>query len=188
MTVRVYHFDEQLVMSNGQQATTDITRILLKALPGSLQVIKAHEANDRRGTDWWVERPRGRFVGVDCKVRATDWAAKPPGRRRDDLALETWSVVEASKIGWTLDPTKQTDYILWLWQDSGRWVLIPFPFLCAAFLHHQREWTRRFQVARQATPQSQGTYHSECCFVPRPVVWQAILDLYGGKPREGAGS
>ena len=38
-----------------------------------------------------------------------------------DIALETWSVIEKLKIGWTRDLNKRSDYVLWFWLDTKRW-------------------------------------------------------------------
>lgn len=117
-------------------------------------------------------------MSVDCKVREKDFAKL---KGWDDIALETWSVVEKEKIGWTRDTVKQTDFVLWLWKDSGRWLLIPFQMLCKVFIENWRQWTKQFRTERQYTP-THGGYHSECVFVPRRIVWERIYRLYSGAP------
>jgi ribose-phosphate pyrophosphokinase len=54
------------------------------------------------------------------KVRDEDWAFKPGRNAADDLALETWSVIEKQVIGWTRNQSKMTDYVLWFWRDRRR--------------------------------------------------------------------
>lgn len=167
---RSYEFSERLAMSHGVAAELDIRAILLGNIPGALATHPAHQENDRTGTDWWVEHASGRHLSVDCKVRDEDWAAK--AKPQDDLALEIWSVVERQKIGWTRDSRKRCDYVLWLWKDTRRWVLVPFAMLCAVFTEHVDMWRQQYRCAQQFT--SDGGYHSECVFVPRRVVWAAI--------------
>jgi hypothetical protein len=90
-------------------------------------------------------------------------------------------VIERRKIGWTRDPSKRTDFVLWHWQDTGRWCLVPFPMLCKVFGEFCPAWASPgsgYRRARQFTPD--GRYHSECVFVPRQVVWDAILERFGG--------
>lgn len=172
-----FSFNERLIMSAGVSASPDVADILLQNIPGALQVRKAHETNDRAGTDLWVEMAHGRFLAIDTKIRETDWLAQHPDE--DDLALETWSV-DRRVIGWTRDPNKRTDYILWYWEDTGRWCLVPFQLLCAVFTEHWREWSQTYRTAVQGTSAAWGRWKSQCVFVPRAEVWRAIYRRYGG--------
>ncbi len=177
-----YDFDERVVMSEGVQADADVEVILRSSpLQGVIGVRHATPNEDRHGTDWWVDRVNGRSLSVDVKARSPDYAL----RGHDDLALELWSAKatawEGGRIGWTLDPRKQTDYILWLWQESGRWCLVPFPLLSAAFKVHYDEWCR-YRHAEQTSHRAGRTWVSECVYVPRVIVWRAIYDLFGGAP------
>jgi len=172
-----YSFDRQLQMSQAAASGRDVAAILMQAIPGAVAVYRAHRSNDRHGTDYWVEHIRGDHLSVDLKLRAEDWAAK--AEPADDLALETWSVVEQQRIGWTRDATKRTDYVLWLWQDTGRWCLVPFAMLCGVFQEHWQAWAAQYGTREQFTPEF-GGYHSQCVFVPREVVWEAIYRRFGG--------
>ncbi len=179
-----YEFNERLNMSQGVSESRSVESILKENIPSALTVHQAHFANDRNGTDWWVECEAGKFLSVDCKVREKDFLKL---KGWDDLALETWSVVEKEKIGWTRDTSKQTDFVLWLWKDTGRWLLIPFQMLCRVFRDNWKRWTSEFRVERQYTP-NHGGYHSECVFVPRQLLWQCIYTVYGGRPNKNPAS
>jgi hypothetical protein len=173
---RSYLFGEQLRYSEGAHAGASCEDILLREIPGAMRVARAGTANDRTGTDYWVE-VYGRHLSVDVKVRRDDWAAHH--RDEDDLALETWSVCE-TKVGWTRDPAKRCDYVLWLWVETGRFCLVPFPLLCRVFALHWQQWKPHYKCRRQSTPSGDGGYQSECVFVPRRVVWRAIYERFGG--------
>lgn len=181
--IREFDFQEQLDFSNGYSTSGSVEAILLMNIPGAVRAYKAGSQNDRDGTDWWVEIP-GRHLSVDCKVRKEDYAAKPDPYGGDDLALETFSVVETDKIGWTRDPNKRTDYVLWLWLDTGRWCLISFPQLCAVFIENWQNWKAIHKTRKQNTTTSYGGYHSECVFVPRREVWAAMYKHFGGNMPE----
>ncbi len=168
-------FSEQLARSHGSDNA--IEAILLANIPGAVAVHKSHKTNDRKGTDFWVELSSGTHLSVDVKVRAEDWSAKEEPDAADDLALETWSVVEQRKIGWTRDETKRTEYVLWYWQDTGRWCLLPFPMLCHVFRQNWQTWSQQYDTHRQFT-REYGGYHSECVFVPREAVWDEIYWAY----------
>lgn len=170
MTVRVFDFHKQLIISTGTATNISIGEILLEAIPGSMRAIQALSHHDRKGTDWLLDMKSGEWCRVDCKIRDFD-AVKKYGTHCDDLALETWSVVEKKIIGWSLDESKQTDYVFWIWKDTGRWCLVPFLLLVKAFKSRKDEWTRTYKVSRQNT---ENRYHSECVFVNRAELWREI--------------
>lgn len=179
MAAREYRFDDRLVMSNGHVASANVHDVLLSCIPGAMASYKAAPCNDKIGVDWWVEMAGGRHLAVDAKVREEDWAAVH--RDEDDLAIETFSVVESQKIGWSRDATKRCDYVLWLWKDTGRYCLVPFVMLCKVCQDNWEQWRLRYKVARQRTPWRDGShYHSECVFVPRREVWAKIYATFGG--------
>jgi hypothetical protein len=170
-----YEFDERLGLSQGVSAGANVADILRSNMPSVVAVHAAHESNDRNGTDYWAETSNGKMLSVDCKIRTADWAPKG----EDDIALETWSVVEKQVVGWTRDRKKQTDYVLWLWTDTGRWCLVPFPMLCRVFEQNWKIWKQQYKTKQQFTP-NHGGYHSECTFVPRREVWAEIYRIFGG--------
>lgn len=173
-----YNFEEQLVLSNGIAASADVESILLQHIPGSVSVKKASLANDKQGVDWWVEMNTAKHLAIDAKVRNEDWAATHP--YEDDLALESWSVVEKKVIGWTRDINKKCDYVLWLWKTTGRFCLIPFPLLCHVFINNWEQWSTQYKTRRQYTTRAKNGYQSECIFVPRRDLWAAIYKTFGG--------
>lgn len=180
---RQYGFYEKLRASQSESSNGDIRTILIDNIPSAVNAMLAHKANDKSGVDWWVECVGARFVAVDCKVREQDWSIKRPPK--DDIALETWSVVENEIEGWTRNRAKRADWILWLWKDTGRWMLVPFQMLCYIFNKRWREWADQFGTARQFTPSDHGMngYHSECVFVPRRLLWKEIYKHYSGVPK-----
>lgn len=186
MNAASYDFDERLRISQGFSEVICVESILLGNIPGAVKVFKAHESNDRAGTDWWVEHTRGEFMSVDQKVREKDCTQFG----NDDLALETWSVVESRIPGWTRTSNKRTDYILWTWMDTGRWCLLPFPMICKVFEGKWKQWRKSYRTAVQKTPVSNGRpgYHSECVFVPRKLVWEEIYTKFSGSPSANDGA
>jgi len=172
-----YDFDERKQWSEGCAKNQSISDILKANVPGFLSVKKATDNEDRHGTDWWVNLSNGQRLSIDVKAREMDWAL----RGEDDLALETWSVV-GEKVGWTLDEQKRTDYILWHWEETGRWCLVPFRMLCKIFREHHDKWVGRYKTDKQTTVRGERKWQSECVFVPRGVVWGAIYLKFGGKP------
>ena len=167
-----YDFFERLEWSNGHMSG-GIERILKARIPACIDIEKASLQQDKDGTDYWAIRSHPlRQLSVDVKIRDEDWAT----RGFDDLALETWSVLH-SAIGWTRNPKKHTDFILWYWQDTRRFCLVPFQPLCKAF---SREWETLREKHKVAT-QSSGDWQSECVFVPRVYVHDMITRWQNGR-------
>jgi hypothetical protein len=175
-------FKEQLEQSH--TCIEAIGKILREQISGVVSVHAAHESNDRRGTDFWCETEGGNHLSVDVKLRSEDWSVKEEPDRADDLALEIWSVMEKQIPGWTRDRSKRTDYVLWYWQDTGRWCLVPFAMLCQVFSESWKSWSQKYKTATQHTP-CRG-YHSQCVFVPRDIVWSEIYRRFNSAFLEGA--
>lgn len=169
-----YDMQERLFFSNGHAPTTDaVMNIIKNRIPGCLLVEKAPAQNDRCGADYIVRRVANLNLTVDLKLRDKDWSVNG----EDDLALETWSVIDPPKIGWTRDFRKQTDFVLWHWRDTGRFFLLPFPPLCAVFQKHWQLWRLQYKCREQ----SSRTWRSECVFVPRLKVIEEINRWSNGK-------
>lgn len=174
-----FSFDERLRWSDGYASSSEIGLILREHIPGCVSVERADTTADRNGTDWWCIRTAPlRRLSVDAKVRSLDPIEQ---FGMDDLALETWSVID-KKVGWTRDPSKHSDFILWLFTTTNRFVLIPFPMLCHVFSRKWREWSAAYRTEQQ----NSGTWQSECVFVPRREMWAELYRVYGGGQSMGA--
>lgn len=180
MTGRSFTFQDQMRMSEGVSESDEINieKIILSNFPTAEKVARANTSDDKNGTDYWVTMQSGQRASVDVKVRAEDWLKHHPGQ--DDVALETWSVIGA-KVGWTRDVQKRTDYILFIWLETGRWMLIPFPVLCSIFVKNWEEWRKKYKARPQFTRNPNGSHwYSECVFVPRALIWKEYYSAFGG--------
>ena len=171
---RIYDFAQQLQMSAETQGRS-LETLIADLLPGVVAVVKTSTDQDKTGIDYIATLRRGGSVFIDTKKRekgvANYWRWG-----EEELALEIWSVcptaTQLGRVGWTLDESKQTHYTLHFFDpsDSQRVFLLPFQLLRKAFREHYREWCATYPKARQ----NSGSWHSECLFVPAPVVLQAI--------------
>lgn len=93
--------------------------------------------------------------------------------------LERWSVEPcasspAGKIGWTLDPAKITDLVLFTFDPTDTTVvyLLPFQHLRKAFIDFGKSWLDEYgPMAFQST---NGRWRSACLFVPAGEVLDAV--------------
>jgi hypothetical protein len=170
--MRSYAFLQMVAYSHGHAPDPDSVLPYLRDRIPNFRLARAPNGNDRQGVDYVIERHNLPSLGIDLKLRATNFSV----RGEDDLALETWSVVEKNIPGWTRDPFKACDFVLWFWRDTGRYFIVPFPPLCWTF---EREWELYrtfFRTERQRTA-GRVSWTSECVFVPRTVVMADIGPL-----------
>lgn len=55
-------------------------------------------------------------------------------------------------------------------------------FICQVFGLHWEAWALKYKTSKQKTTTAYGSYHSQCVFVPRLVVWREIYQVFGGNP------
>jgi hypothetical protein len=176
-----YNFDDQLRMSEGVGREEDTEAFILSRFPNAIKVERASRSDDKNGTDYWIDMESGERESLDLKARKKDFSVNNP--EKDDLALEVWSVLN-NKVGWTRDTTKRTNWIMWKWDDTKRYMLLPFPWLCGVFEHNWQEWIKQYKAPIQNTVDKWGRirWQSQCVFVPRQVLWNEMLSTYGGAP------
>ena len=179
-------FAERLAFSEGVELEDAVLARIVDGIPGATGIRRATELEDRSGTDYWIDRVALPPVSVDVKHR--DFC---PIQRfgSDDACIETtsvyvgppgspWHDAGRRKIGWTLDPTKRADLVVYTWPaETGRrfWVLY-FPHLCRAARQHWREWARDYG---ERAAQNRG-YVTLSVYPPRAVIAQAIRRITTG--------
>jgi hypothetical protein len=146
-------------------AKKQVAEVVLKRIfPNSPVIWNVSEGNDS-GIDLIVED-----YAIDVKYRKSDCQKYGD----DDICLEVYSVVEKKKIGWTLDDTKSTDWVLWIWGDTQRHEFLPFQELKQAFKMHGKKWLKKYGEQIQVN----NGYKSLSVYVPRNEVHSAIEALY----------
>jgi hypothetical protein len=156
-----FDFDEQQAISETQEAHALIITHLTQLFPAALTIRKAARGNDKLGADYWIEFPHGQFRSVDAKVRRENWRAKD----RPEIALEIWSDIKKKKPGWTLDTDKISEYVLFVWLDTGRADLFDFRLLQAVTRANLSEWESARQQSEQVTASRRGKYTARCVFM-----------------------
>lgn len=178
-----YDFAEGLAFSKGARARTD-AETLRQMIPGCDRVEHSGRSDDRKGVDYWAHIRNGRPLGIDAKARRSGcsryWTDGP------ELALERWSVVPAPTcpdgvLGWTLDPAKITDLILFTFDpaDTSWCYMVGLPQLRMAYLRFGRDWHGCYRSELQSTP-GQRAYQSRCLFVPASVVLDGMREVSVG--------
>lgn len=169
----VRNFDVDLAMSDRPEVVAAIKIACHRQFPELLNVTKAHKMNDMIGVDYWLEFPGGRMEALDAKVRRLDYSKPAPGRICDDrtACLELVANVGIGKTGWTLDPAKRTDWILFFYIESGRPFFYHARQLRAAVVAYLPELKKTGQASTQRT----GRYESTSLFVRHRDLSAAIF-------------
>ena len=159
------NFREKLRYSLGEQQTFDCN-ILKSHIPKCVSVKKTDRNTDRTGIDYIATLRNGAEIYIDAKTRMPGcskyWNGDP------ELAIETWSVVEKKKPGWTFSETSNVDYILYTFpkEDYSGYFFIPFQLLRSAAIRNYTEWIKEYRRFYQI---NQG-YRSEAMFIPAGVL------------------
>jgi hypothetical protein len=170
--MKTFSFSECLAFADGHAPTVEaVGKIIADRIPGFVSIERADFSSDKDGTDFFITRRGNEALRLDLKLRGTDCM----NFGADDLALETWSKIELKRVGWTRDERKNSDFILWFWKDTGRFFLVSFPCLCSVFRRFWEVWAQRYQTAIQDNMSEWERWQSQCVFVPRQIVLDAIL-------------
>ncbi len=152
-----------------------LSNVLERSFGPISHVTRTSENEDKLGYDYRVELQSTQTQTVDLKLRSLD---PLNAYKRDDLVLETVANSRTNKPGWAVDPSKQTDWILWYWLPTGRWHLASYPLLRSAVLANMSDWRERFGERTQGTKSENGNeYQSKALFVPRWLVAQKMFEL-----------
>ena len=179
-------FAKELAFSESIAAGPDVLGALVRLFPGASRIERADVADDRNGTDYWVQRAGLPPLSIDFKIRRFDPLEK---WNSDDVLLETTSVYRGPgppfqdqyrlKFGWTIDPAKRTDFICYSWLRSdgtARYWVVNYPLLNAATHRNLTKWTRRYR--ERATQNS--NYKTLWIAVLRREVLRAIEEISSG--------
>ena len=184
-----HDFASKLAWSKGRNGSSDMETI--KALiAGCTKVDEAPKELDLRGIDYVATLRKGATLNIDVKRRekgvSAHWKALPllgiiaP---EPELTLEYWSVVPMprcpeGKVGWTLDESKLTDYVLYVFDraDSDEAFLLPFQLLRMTFRRHVSTWRahNKIGVCESNGGTANGGWATESIFVPAWCVIEAI--------------
>lgn len=153
--MKVHDFHERLSFSEGIDVSHDVLARVAEMVPNAVSIDRAQVNDDRNGTDFWITRTHGLPpISIDAKNRSFCPIEKYGS---DDACIETTSVYRGPKkrpwedkhrhkVGWTIDYSKRTDYILYTWaqKEGVRFWIVPFVPLCAASRFYWRKWALQY--------------------------------------------
>lgn len=191
----MHSFSERLTFSEGVGLNADILNHIRAAIPSAAKWEKATVQADKNGTDYWLLREHG-LPPLSFDMKNREFC---PIERfgKDDACIETCSVFKREQsgddgywrqktyvrgkrvaIGWTLNFTKRTDWIVYTWPQSNgrRFWIVPFPFLCQAA---RLRWTSWLSSYPELPAENRG-YETLSIYPARTEIRSAIAGLMSG--------
>ncbi|HZM33302.1 MAG TPA: hypothetical protein VFC18_02315 [Burkholderiales bacterium] len=164
----IHDFDTKLAESDNDRVRALVHKALHERFGNDyLAIHKAALDNDRHGADYFAEFRHGLSRLIEVKVRVQDWL---PRGQDADLALETWADLDKHTVGWTRDMAKLSDYVVFLWLESGRSLLLDARLLRAWF---SETWqTLRGKYGARIIPSKRRgrEWRSEALYIPHADV------------------
>lgn len=139
--------------------------------PDALAIIPAHQKNDRLGVDFWIEFQGGKMERLDAKIRKLDYSSRGDART---ACLELLANCETGKPGWTVDAEKKTDWVLFLYRETGKYFFYragELRSIVTANLPHLRTIGK---PALQRTATQAGCYTSETLFIDHRTLGKLL--------------
>lgn len=169
----VHDFNAKLEWSNGTNIKSDIDRIKHALGEKCIRVEKTDIETDKTGVDYFAYLSKGAIINVDAKRREAN-SSKYWKNGEPELAIETRSVINPFKIGWTFNTASPVDYILYSFEpcDSNYYYFIPFQLLRKVAFENGRNWLDAYKEKTQ----NSGNWKSTCIFVPASVVLNTIYN------------
>ena len=162
MTATVHNFKAQLAASQTPEVDAMVRKVMFEMFAGELLAMYAsHPENDRLGSDYILEFRGGKIEHLDVKVRTKDYYPKP----NTPIEYQT-----GNKDGWAIDTSKITDWVLFLWLDTGRSSLHNGRMLRIVARKNQDKWKASCQ---QSTQQGDDGYSSSCLYLADRDLWAA---------------
>ena len=109
------------------------------------------------GVDYRLKQ-NGHIFNFDLKVR--DWALS----KSEDIVLEIKSNRETGKVGWSLDKSKLTHYVLWYFKQDDQHYLAKFKDILIATEQNKIDWVMKY--GRVQWTNTGSGYSSLSAFVP----------------------
>lgn len=153
------NFLNDLLKSKNDADSFPVVNALEELFPGLKRVQKTSRKEDLAGADRKAVLADHQHANIDLKVRSRD----PKSWGEDDLVVELYSVYEKRIRGYR---NKNTDFLLWIYTDTGRAVLIPFQPFLDIYEKHWDEWEHWLAEPMQWTRLRNCRYRSQFALVP----------------------
>lgn len=126
--------------------------------------IKNNMKLQKAGVDKVIVLKNGKKLKIDEKKRRKDYG---------DILLEEWSVLHAKKKGWTGDPAKITDYVVYAILPANTLYWLPYDLLQFTWRTNYYKWKKKYGI-KKAFNRSHGGYITTNIAVPLNILLEAL--------------
>lgn len=174
---KIFDCRADIEKSATEQAIKLDKAIIRKIFPDCKKIIVTGIEVDDLGIDYTAVLENGRQVRVDIKKRSK--GCSKFWRQGPELQIEIWSNVEYRHVGWSVDDTKKTDLIIYVFDrfDYDRFYVFDARLLRKTIMIYGREWYKKYKSAYQYNKADGKSWRSQCMFVPAGVVVSAMQEL-----------
>ncbi len=114
--MKTTNFHKDLALSQSPKITAAIWKIISDHFPEADAITPADIDDDKKGTDYWIDFSNGKRESLDYKIRYKDYYDTDPLHRT--AFIELVANTTSGKLGWSIDPMKQTDHVLFYYADT----------------------------------------------------------------------
>lgn len=143
-------FTEELTRSKNKNALA--VKALNKIYPDKT-IREGTETEDKNGCDFFADD-----IGIDVKFMGESFNSK-------SILFEVMSVVETGKLGWSLRTDKQTKQVLYIYEETGLFVLFDFNALRNVLEDFIDEWKEDPGLYTTTTNSANGKLWTTSFFV-----------------------
>ncbi len=94
-----------------------------KMMGPMVPVVTSTVKQNKQGIDCFFGDPnQGGHLKIEAKMYRGEWR----GVGKTPVFLEIWSCIERKQPGWTLDPSKVTDFVIFVWKGNRRFIVVDY--------------------------------------------------------------
>ena len=167
----IHHFSDSLKLSQSQIDAPWWAVIYKKAFPTMKAMISIDQDrwSQRAGVDRIIILNSEKDLRIEEKVREKDW---------NDILLEYLSDAERNIPGW-IEKDLASDFIIFVFKETQRAFLLPFPLLRRCWKQHGKDWIQKAELEEEGYRKviaENGKYRTVSVAVSWNVLCEALID------------
>lgn len=172
MALTARNFDDDLAASQTPEIDAAVKLAIRNHYPDARSIMKSCPENDKAGADWWIEFTNNKVLSLDAKIRTKDYTTATEDRI---ACIELVSSKTTGKLGWSIDPSKITDIVMFYYIDTKKAYFYPARELRNAIIANLDRLKAHGKPDTQKTESGNRFYESDSIFVSHAELWRCIF-------------
>jgi hypothetical protein len=164
-------FHNDLAASQTPEVDAAIVSAIRSQYPDARNIMKSCTENDKAGADWWIEFTNNKVLSLDAKIRTKDYTTTTESRI---ACIEIVANTTTGKIGWSIDPSKITDLVMFYYIDTKKAYFYTARELRNAIIANWDRLKAHGKPDTTTTKSGDGFYKSEVLFVSHAELWRCM--------------